>query len=114
MIILIFPSFKSIICFSATNSSTNQHMNLNPNIGQDGRNKSLVSYCGMILVANMINIAFVPSFLKEVLSVEIGSEWDRIHLILPSIVSTFLIPILFYVSTPKSFKMTKEIIADMF
>ena len=62
-------------------------MNLNPNIGQDGRNKSLVSYCGMILVANMINIAFVPSFLKEVLSVEIGSEWDRIHLILPSIVS---------------------------
>ena len=92
----------------------NQGFNLNPNIGPNGKNKSIVGPFVAGIATIVFIVSYLPFILIESFSADFGSLWDIISFLLPTIIPTFLIPIMFYFTTPKSFAMIKDIISDMF
>ena len=92
----------------------NQGFNLNPNIGPNGKNKSIVGPFVAGIATIVFIVSYLPFILIESFSADFGSLWDIISFLLPTIIPTFLIPIMFHFSTPKSFVMIKDIISDMF
>ena len=95
-------------------SEQNEGLNINPNILPSGKNKSIVGPFVAVLATIVFLVSYLPFILIEGFSVDFGSLWDIISFLLPTIIPTFLIPIMFYFTTPKSFAMIKDIISDMF
>ena len=95
-------------------SNQNPGFNVNPNIGPDGKNKSIVSPKVAKIASIVFCFSFIPLIIVEEYSVDLGSQFDMISFLIPTIFPTFFIPLMFYITTPKSFTMIKEIVSDMF
>ena len=91
----------------------NQGFNLNPNIGKDGKNKSILGKCGTIIASILLSISLLPFFVTELFGAKVESEWHKLFFLLPNIVPTFLIPALFYFTNPRSFCIIKDIMFDL-
>lgn len=92
----------------------NLGLNLNPNIGTDGKNKSILGKCGTVFASLLMMVVLLPFFLTEIFETKFEPEWHKLYFLLPNIVPTFLIPALFYVTNPKSFLIIKDLIYDLF
>ena len=92
----------------------NHGFNLNPNIGKDGKNKSILGQCGTVIACLLIGITLLPFMVVEVFGADLDPEWHKLFFLLPNVAPTFLIPALFYVTNPKSLTVIKKVILDMF
>ena len=103
-------------CYYSYYSPSHENLSfyMNPNIGPDGKNNSIVSPTVAKIASVVFCISFVPLILVEEYSVDLGHQFDMISFLFPTIFPTFFIPIMFYITTPKSFAMIKEIVSDMF
>ena len=89
-------------------------LNLNPNIGLDGRNKPLA---GNIATAMILVTGFgmlIPIVLYEGVGVDLGYNWDIFAYIAPCISESILIPSLFFVRNPNAIRTVLEALSEMF
>ena len=87
---------------------------LNPNIGKDGKNRSLLGQCGSVIVCLLIAAILLPFMIVEVFGADFDPEWNKLFFLLPNVAPTFLIPALFFITNPKSFTIIKDVVLDMF
>ena len=88
-------------------------LNLNPNIGLDGRN---VPLAGNIATAIILVTGFgmlTPIVLYEGFGVDLGYNWDIFAYIAPCFSESILIPSLFFVRNPNAIKIVLEVLSEM-
>ena len=97
-----------------TESSANEVPNrqvtyqANPNIGPDGKNKSVLGLSGIFVMALTGIIMSIPFFGQVFLDWELGYLNIVVSYLIPNIMVSFILPIVFFVRQPKCLRVILE------
>ena len=79
----------------------------NPNIGNDGRNVNIVGTTGTILIVSLM-IAFIFVNIMYVNGWKFGTFIEKMNALMPLLLTSFLLPGLFYLNKPGSITIIKD------
>ena len=97
-----------------TESSANEVSNrqatyqANPNIGPDGKNKSVLGLSGIFVMALTGILMSIPFFGQVFLDWELGYLNIVVSYLIPNIMVSFILPIVFFVRQPKCLRVILE------
>ena len=99
---------------SSPNPSIRNFLNLNPNIGPDGRNLPLAGNIATVVVLVTGLGILIPLILKEEFGLDFVVYWDIFTYLAPLVNNSLVVPSLFFAKHPNAVNLILEVIEDKF